>query len=355
VTRLAVYTDSGYAGGAETSLGHLLAELDRGLDVTVLGVAREVVERLAARRPGAEAHVLPPVRTKASVRPFAAHVRAVRRLRPELFHANLSTPAACRYGLLAAELVPGVRAVAVEQLPYPLHGRLQRGLKRLVSRRLAAHVAVGERAAREVEELVGLPRGSVRTIRNGVPDVELEPLPRPFEGPILGSLGRLDRQKGHDVLLRALAELPEARLVLVGDGPERAALEELALELGLGERVLFAGWQEEPRRWLTAFDAFVLPSRFEGFPLAVVEALLARVPVVASDVGSVAEAVREGETGLLVPAEDERALAAALRRLLGDEALRRRLGERGRELALESFTAAAMARSFERLYEEILR
>jgi glycosyltransferase involved in cell wall biosynthesis len=349
--RIALYTDSTLFGGAETSLGHLLAELDPELELVVLGVDRHVVERLARRRPGAAAEVLPAVRTKRDAGAFRAHVRALRRLRPDVLHANLTTPASCRYALLAAALVPGVRAVAVEQLPYPLDGRLQLALKRFTSARLAAHVAVGEQAARDVERFVGLPPGSVRTIRNGVPDLELEPLPRPFAGPTIGSLGRLDRQKGFDLLLRALAELPAVALVLVGDGPERAALERQATDTGLTPRVLFAGWQEEPRRHLTTFDAFVLPSRFEGFPLSVVEAMLAGLPVVASRVGSVPEAVRDGETGLLVPPEDPHALATALRRALDEPAL----GRRGRELAREQFTSSAMAGAFEALYREILR
>jgi glycosyltransferase involved in cell wall biosynthesis len=348
--RIAVYSDSALFGGAETSLGHLVAELDPGLDVSVLGVDRDVVERLAGRRPGAAAHVLPPVATKRDLGAFAAHVRALRRLRPDVLHANLTTPASCRYALLAATLAPGVRTVAVEQLPYPLEGRLQFRLKRFTSSRLAAHVAVGDQAARDVEGFVGLPPGSVRTIRNGVPDVPLEPLPRPFGGPTVGSVGRLDRQKGYDVLLRALAELPDAALVLVGDGPERAALERQA-----AGRVRFAGWQDEPRGHLTTFDVFALSSRFEGFPLGIVEAMLAELPVVATRVGSVPEAVRDGETGLLVPADDPHALAAALRRVLDDAELATSLGRRGRELALERFTAAAMARAFEALYEEILR
>ncbi|HEX6702183.1 MAG TPA: glycosyltransferase family 4 protein [Gaiellaceae bacterium] len=349
------YTDSTLVGGAETSLGHLVAELDPGLDVIVLGVDSRVVERVASRRPGTATEVLPPAETKRDAAAFVAHLRALRRLRPDVFHANLTSPGSCRYALLAALLVPGVRAVAVEQLPYPIAGRLQLALKRWTSKRLAAHVAVGEGAAREIEAFVGLRHGSVRSIPNGVPDVPLEPLPRPFAGPTVGSLGRLDRQKGFDVLLRALEELPEASLVLVGDGPERAALEAQASGTGLTGRVLFASWADEPRRHLTTFDVFVLPSRFEGFPLSVVEAMLAGLPVVATAVGSVSESVREEETGLLVPPEDPHALSSALDRTLKAPELRAELGRRGRELALERFTAAAMARSFEALYEEILR
>ena len=109
------------------------------------------------------------------------------------------------------------------------------------------------------------------------------------------------------------------------------------------------------RRTPSLFDVVALPSRFEGFPLALLEALLARSAVVASDVGSVAEAVRDGETGLLVRPEDPAGLAAAIRRLLADVELRRRLGENGRRLVLERFTADHMVYGFEALYRELLR
>jgi glycosyltransferase involved in cell wall biosynthesis len=98
-----------------------------------------------------------------------------------------------------------------------------------------------------------------------------------------------------------------------------------------------------------------VPSRFEGFPLVVPEAMLVGLAIVASDVGSVPEAVHDNETGLLVPPGDAQALADALRRLLADEATRSALGERGRALARERFTAAAMARAFEALYAEVAR
>ena len=141
--------------------------------------------------------------------------------------------------------------------------------------------------------------------------------------------------------------------MLVGDGPERAHLEELARELGVADRVVFPGWQDEPAAQLRAFDMLVSPSRSEALPLAIVEAMLAGLPVVATDVGSVSEAVVAGETGLLVAPEDAAALAEAIRTLRDDPDARRRLGERGRELAGERFTPEAMAHAFEALYREI--
>ena len=141
--------------------------------------------------------------------------------------------------------------------------------------------------------------------------------------------------------------------MIVGDGPERERLERLAASLGIAQRVAFEGWQSDARDFLTTFDVFVLPSRFEGFPLVLLEAMLAGLPVVATDVGSVAEAVQDGETGLLVPPDDVQALNEALHTLLDDPDLRRKLGDAGRARALE-FSPARMAREFEALYAEVL-
>jgi glycosyltransferase involved in cell wall biosynthesis len=228
-------------------------------------------------------------------------------------------------------------------------------LKRLTARHVAAHVGVGRRTAREVEQVVGLASGSMEVIHNGVPDLPPLPSTRRDGRPTIGTVGRLEPQKGFDVLLHSLRELPDAQAVVIGDGSERARLEKLAAEIGVQSRVRWHGWSDEPRRLLTSFDVFALPSRFEGFPLAVLEAQLAGLPVVASDVGSIEEAVIPGRTGLLVPADDPASLATALRELLADAEARDRLGGAGRRLVLEHFTAAHTARGFEALYERLLR
>lgn len=352
---MALYCDSPEVGGAEIVLGHLLAGLGEGFEPALVGTSRSVIERIAARRPGVPAVVLPHVHRKRDLRAIAAHFRAFRRLRPDVVHLHLSYSWASHWAVLAALATPGARTIAAEMLPSPPARRRQVILKRLTSRRLAAHVAVGERSADELAALTGLPRESFRVLYNGVPDVALEPLPRPVEGRIVGSLGRLERQKGFDVLVRALAELEGVTAVVVGDGAEREALLRLARELGVGERLLMPGRSEEARRWLTAFDVFTVPSRAEGLPLVIVEAMLAGLPVVASDVGSIPEAVVDGETGLLVPPEDPAALAAALRRLLESPDAARAMGERGRARARERFTVEAMVASYEALYREVTR
>jgi glycosyltransferase involved in cell wall biosynthesis len=174
------------------------------------------------------------------------------------------------------------------------------------------------------------------------------------EEPTIGFVGRLAEEKGVDLLLRAMRDLPGAAAVLVGDGPDRAALERLAGELGLRDRVVFIGWSDDVRRLLPTFDVLVQPSRREGFGISIVEAMLAEVPVVATDAGGMAEVVADGVTGFTVAAENAPAIGAAVGTLLADPERRRSMGARGREIALQHFSAETMAASFARLYGRIL-
>jgi glycosyltransferase involved in cell wall biosynthesis len=350
--RLVAYSDAEEIGGAEVSLGHVLAGLDRQYQVSVVGVDERVVAYLAARRPEAGQVVLRPVRRKYDIGDVLQHLRTIRALRPDVVHVSLKTPWACPYGILSAWFARA-RIVLVEQSLFPEDRALRRAVSRFSARRATAVVAVGDQSAREIERLLRLPTDSVQTIRNGVPDVHLADAPDLGERPVIGSVGRLDPEKGFETVVRALPGLP-VKAVVVGDGPDRARLEELAAELGVGDRFIVTGWEENARRYLDSFTVFCLPSRSESFPLTIVEAMLAGLPVVATDVGSVSEAVRHGETGFLVRPDDPEDLAGALARLLDDDALREQMGRRGRALAQERFTSERMVEAFERLYEEIL-
>jgi glycosyltransferase involved in cell wall biosynthesis len=350
---LAVYSDALLYGGAEQSLGNLLAELPDDYEISILGVDPVVLDKIAVRRADARVVELPYVASKWHVGAIRKHVAAVRGLRPDVLHANLWTPWSGQYGIFAGLVTPGVGTVAVEQLPLASNSPSQRWIKRTASRRLDAHVAVGERAARSIEEMVGLRPGAVRAIYNGVPEVPVERARPSSEQPVIGSLGRLDSQKGYDVLLRALVEVPRARVVIVGDGPERGRLERLASELGVADRFEILGWRDDARRFLGGFDIFTLPSRYEGFPLSIVEAMLARTPVVASNVASIPEAVEHGHTGLLVPPDDPSALAAALQKVLDMEDRGLSLADAAQARARERFTATVMAQRFVDLYREV--
>ena len=163
---------------------------------------------------------------------------------------------------------------------------------------------------------------------------------------VIGCVARLDPIKDHESLITAFAtvrrEQPRAVLVLVGDGPHRAALERCVRDAGVADSVRFAGWRSNAINLHQWFDVSTLASVAEGFPNAVIEAMAAGVPVVATDVGAVRDAVRDGETGLLVPARDPGALAAALSRMVSDDALRLRLARAGRTVAETRYRRATV-------------
>ncbi len=351
--RLVTYTDAAGIGGAEISLGHLVGSVSKDIDVTVLGTSGPVVEAIAAQRAQTE----PVVLITKGLKALAAHLRALLRLHPDVVHINLCTPWAGALGLAAALMLPGTRVVRVDQLPLRTTDALLLWRTRALSLRVDAHVSVGEASARRMEDFYALGRGTVLSIPNCVPDITggPEPWPARASGQLLvGSIGRLDRVKGHDVLLRAIATVDGVRLIILGEGQERSALEQLAVDLGVSDRLDLLGWVDNPRAHLPSFDVMVLPSRSEGFPLAVVETMLAGRPVVATRVGSIAEAVADGETGFLIDKDDANSLAAVLRRLRDDPSLRARLGQRGREVASTRFTVEQMAKRYERLWHEVL-
>ena len=351
--RVVAYTDAAGVGGAEISLGHLVATVSADIDVTVLGTSSLVVDAIADRRPQAARMVLPATGSRSSL----AHTRTLHQLRPDVVHINLCTPWVGTTCLIAALLLPKARVVRVDQLPLRTTDALTLWRTRLLCLRVDAHVAVGEASARRMEDFYALGRGTILSVPNCVPDVMERPAPppvRPDGQLVVGSVGRLDRMKAHDVLLRAMVQVDGVRVVILGEGDQRSALEKLATGLGVRDRLDLLGWVDNPRAYLPKFDVIALPSRSEGFPLAIIEAMLAARPVVATHVGSVAEAVSDGETGILVPKDDCDSLATALRRLRDDPALRTRLGQRGREVAVAHFTVEHMAANYEQLWYKVV-
>lgn len=176
---------------------------------------------------------------------------------------------------------------------------------------------------------------------------------------VVVSVGSLIHRKGFDVLLRAFvrvrAEAPHVRLLVVGDGPDRAALAALARELDLGDAVRFLGERHDTGAlFRDVADVAALASRDEAIALSILEPLWARRPVVATRVGGVAEAVDDGVSGLLVPSEQPEALAAALLRAAADADLRRRMGEAGHARILRDFTVQRSVERLGALHDELL-
>lgn len=362
------YTDSRVLGGAENAMFMLLESLDRAAwEPTLLLDDAPEVEPLAERAAAIGVpvrQVAPmPLGLKGASR-VPAFARFLRRHRPDVFHAHMTSPVACKWALAAAVLarVPAVLGTvqvgAYEPPDRSAYWQL-RGLARGVDR----YLAVSREIAAELVGRLGWPAEKVEVVYNAV-DVERLAVAAPAglreqlggseTRPLVLTPARLDDQKGHETLLEAVAEVPEATFVLAGEGPKRAELEARAAQLGLGERVRFLGRREDVPALLAACDVFCLPSLYEGSSLAVLEAMAAGIPVVSSAIGGTEELIEDGRSGLLVASGDAKALAAALRRVLGGADLRRELAAKARERVNQGLTREQNAERVTGVYDELL-
>lgn len=195
----------------------------------------------------------------------------------------------------------------------------------------------------------------VVTVYNGIADLSLPRTSDQNPRPVITMVARFTAGKDYSCLIKAFALLyREAELWLIGDGETRPAMEQLATDLKLGDRVRFLGEREDVPQLLSKSDVFVLSSDSEQFPISILEAMRAGVAVLASDVGGVREAVVAGMTGLLFSRSDVMALRDALRRVLDDDAFRMRLGQEGRARFKRHFEAFEMANETYRHYVQIL-
>lgn len=288
--------------------------------------------------------------------------RAIADRRPDLVH--LHTGRATWLGGLAARLAH-VPAITTRRMDRPVKRNWR---TRLVYGSLVRRAVAISTPVKDCLLAGGVDPAKVDLVFSAVDPAALVPrYPRELvranlatekDALVLLVLAALVERKGLDVLLGALGVLRERGLEPVlwvaGDGPARGALEELARALELGPRVRFLGRREDAADLLGACDAFVLPARKEGLGVSALEAMAAGRAVVASRVGGLAEAVRDDESGLLVPPDDVKALADALERVLRDRALRERLAAGGPRRIAQGFLAEQMVDAYEKRYRSVL-
>jgi len=225
--------------------------------------------------------------------------------------------------------------------------------------------AVSEQVRQHCIEVDGIKPSRVQTIYNGLDLADWNAAVKPSQHTgefLIATVGNIRRVKGHDVFIKAAAsvatQFPNVRFSIAGDVLEPdyfAALQSMIRDLNLSERFHFAGGVTNLRDHLAAADVFVLPSRSEGFSNAIIEAMAASLPVVATNVGGNAEAVMDGVSGFIVPPENPDALATAIVRLLSDPANARQMGEEGKKLVAEKFTTEAMMSQISSVYADLLR
>ena len=353
------------AGGAERHLLELWRRIDRArFEVEIACFKREGQFLADVEALGWPVHDLGLGRRiydARGIRGFARLVAIVRRFRPHVVHGYLFGPNL--FAAMAGRLL-GVPAVVVakrnmDAFETPGQVALQR-----VAHRLATHVTAVSEAVADTVVSLGVPRDRITVIPNGVDASRFEGatadrgrLGVNGEGVVVGSVGCLAARKDYGTLLDALARLRaqglDPWLVLVGDGPERASLEERARELGLEDRVRFLGERPDVDRLLPAFDVFVLSSREEGIPNALLEAMAAGRPSVATAVGGNREVLEDGSTGWIVPPQSPEALAGALADALRRPDEARRRGDAARRSMLEHHSIGAMVRRHEDLYRRV--
>lgn len=237
-----------------------------------------------------------------------------------------------------------------------VEGRAYSALERIAARWCRTIVAVSEsERTTGIAAKIGR-REQYRVIVNGIDPTPYAGEPSPVPGRIV-MVGRLSRQKRPDIAIRALAALlpthPETRLDIVGDGPLRGQTEALLTELGVADSVRLLGDRSDVPDLLAQASCFLLTSDYEGCPLAVLEAMAAGLPVVATDIGGIRELVVAGETGLLAEARRPDLFAAALAELLTNGDRARAMGAAGRRLLLERFSSERMVAETEALYREV--
>jgi glycosyltransferase involved in cell wall biosynthesis len=356
-------------GGTERQL----VALARGLDRSRFDLRVACFKRSGAFLPEIEAQGIPvvnyPIRNLHGLRTMKEQLRFARDLRrdrTQILHTFNFYPN--MFAIPAARLagVPAIIATLRDMgdLWTPMQRRTQRWVCRMAHRVVANAEAVQEQALKE-----GYEEGKLCVIRNGLdlakfsaaphPARQRETLGLPPDVPVVAVFSRLNHEvKGIHCFLAAAAlvstDHPEARFLVVGDGPLRADLEALGKRLGLGDRVRFAGFRSDIGETMGAVTISVVPSQSEGLSNVLLESMAASLPVVATRVGGTPEVIQHERSGLLVPPRDPAALAVAIGFLLSNPERAAALGRAGRRRVERRFQLGRMVGETERLYEEML-
>jgi glycosyltransferase involved in cell wall biosynthesis len=359
-----VITRADSLGGAHTHLLDIATALvARSHKVVVLlGGEGEVTRELQTKRiPFRALHRLAkPINPAKDLLAVLEIWKSLRDFRPDLVAAHTAKAgllARCAGALARIPVVFTPHGWAITDRISARQGRLFRILERLAGCLSARIINVCEYERALARECKIAPEAKLATVLNGIPNISAEFLAEADRQPCkLIMVARFESPKDHSTLLLALSMLKDLpwMIDLVGDGPLEPEVRRMARELGLDDRLRFLGARSDVAGLLAQAQVFVLSSRSEALPYAVLEAMRAGLPVIASDVGGICEAVADGETGLLASPKDADGLARHLRGLIASSELRMKLGRAGRRRVLELFTLDKMLEKTFEIYREVI-
>ena len=358
---LHVDTEVGWGGGQQQVLYLLEGLRRRGLRAELAARPRSVVGKRAAAA-GASVHELP-LRGEWDLTSALRIAGMLRRGRFGILH--LHTAHAHALGRIASIVRRPPAVVVSRRVVFPIRGTVRRWFKYL--RGVDKYIAVSSGVAGCLAR-AGVREERIAIVPSGVDPARFQNAPRadlrselglPPDVQLVGMVGQLTCGKGQEDLVSAAPAVvqkhPDTVFLLVGEGENRRTLEKLAAELGIADRVVLTGFRSDVPSVLAGLDVFVMPSHAEGFCNSVIEAMMAGLPVVGTNISGIASIVEDRRTGLLVPKGNAVGLAEAICKLLTDKDLRKEMGEKGRRRALDNFTVDNMVQKTIQIYEELGR
>jgi glycosyltransferase involved in cell wall biosynthesis len=354
---LVIDTERVWRGGQDQLFSLLKGLRQRGHAVHLICQPNTLLETRAGDH-GITVHPLA-IRSEVGPIAFFSLIPILRKARPDVLAFN--TPKAILIGTLAAKFASVGAEIIFRRVNFPLRKNLFSRVKYTWG--IDSVIAISESIHLQLQ-MCGIPASRIRTIYEGM-DLSLYPKPAPpkqrslAEPAVIGTVAHLSQEKGINYLIEAASLIPRVqermRFVIVGDGKCRQELKEISESKGLRDTFYFAGFHSSTYEFMKSFDIFALPSLSEGLSSAILEAMAASLPIVATRVGGIPELVKDGDNGLLVAPANPEELAHALQQMVDDPEESARMGQRGRARMEEQFTLERKILETEQLCYALLK
>lgn len=357
------YTDTPICGGAERQMTILAKFLDKQKYNLFLACAKaKSVDDLASKfeKTGSKIFRLNVIH-KHDPRHYFQLKKIIRENKIELIHAHVWNPASCRYAYLASKSCK-IPLVITEHDPGEI-SPLKTAFKKWLLKNVSKIIAISEENAKILKALYPQVANRISVVHNGIDIKEFEKKIAHIQNnsdqngtKTILTVAALHPRKGLKYLIEAFAKINDRtlRLQIVGEGPQKQELQELAQKLDISNQVEFLGWRNDIPKIMASANLFVLPSLHEAFGLVLLEAILAKLPIIATNSGGIPEIIEDNKNGLLVPPKDTDALANAIKTLLENDELNKKFIQAGLEKVYEKFNAETMAEKTASLYDKIL-